>query len=61
MQTDVTDPNGNVHRVNFDATGYMTSETLGLGTPQARTFTYVKRSGFHGDFDVPLVPWSQLA
>lgn len=39
-QTDVTDPNGNVTRTNYDATGYLTSETDAFGTPSARTFTY---------------------
>ncbi len=39
-QADMTDPNGNVHRESFDSTGYMTSETIALGTPSARTFTY---------------------
>jgi RHS repeat-associated protein len=39
-QTDITDPNGNVTRTTFDATGSPTSQTDAFGTPSARTFTY---------------------
>jgi RHS repeat-associated protein len=39
-QTDITDPNGNVTRTIYDATGYLTSQADALGTPSARTFTY---------------------
>jgi RHS repeat-associated protein len=46
-QTDVTDPNGTVHRASFDSSGYMTSETFALGTPEARAFTYERDSANH--------------
>jgi RHS repeat-associated protein len=46
-RTDITDPNENVTRVNFDADGYSTSQTSALGTPKERTFTYERASGTH--------------
>jgi YD repeat-containing protein len=49
-QTTVTDPNNNVHQMNFSAPtlfpngyqtgGYLTSETFALGKPEQQTFTY---------------------
>jgi RHS repeat-associated protein len=39
IQTDVTDPRGNVERTTFDARGYPLSETRALGTPIAQTRT----------------------
>jgi YD repeat-containing protein len=39
-RVDVTDPNGNVRRVNFGPTGYTTSETYALGKPEQQTYTY---------------------
>ena len=42
VQTDVTDPNGHVRRVQFNADGYPTSETRAYGTPLAQTTTYFR-------------------
>jgi RHS repeat-associated protein len=39
-QVDVTDPNGNIRRVNFNSAGYTTSDTRALGKPEEQTFTY---------------------
>jgi RHS repeat-associated protein len=39
-QVDVTDPNGNVRRVQFGSTGQLTSDTYAYGTSQAQEFTY---------------------
>jgi RHS repeat-associated protein len=49
-QASVTDPNGNVHQMNFSLPavfpngyqtgGYLTSETYALGKPEQQTFTY---------------------
>jgi RHS repeat-associated protein len=44
-QTDVTDPNGHVRRVQFNTDGYPTSETRAYGTPLAETTTYVRGVG----------------
>jgi RHS repeat-associated protein len=46
-RTDITDPNENVTRVNYDADGYSTSETYALGTTKERTFSYERASGTH--------------
>ena len=46
-RTDITDPNENVTRVNYDADGYASSETYALGTTKERTFTYERASGTH--------------
>ncbi|HEY6971172.1 MAG TPA: RHS repeat domain-containing protein [Candidatus Angelobacter sp.] len=37
---DVTDPRGYVRRVQFGATGYMTSDTHAVGQPEQQTATY---------------------
>lgn len=44
-QTNVTDPNGNVRQVAFDANGYMLSDTRALGTPQQETTTFNRQAG----------------
>ncbi len=41
-QTNVTDPNGNVRSVQFNANGYPASETTAYGTSLAQTTTYVR-------------------
>lgn len=44
-QTDITDPRDTVHRVTFNAEGYLTSETAGVGTAQEQTTTYSRAPG----------------
>jgi RHS repeat-associated protein len=44
-QTDVTDPRGNVRRVTFNSDGYSLTDTRGLATSAAQTFTYERQSG----------------
>ena len=39
-QVDVTDPQGNIERVVFNANGYTTSDTRALGKPEQQTTTY---------------------
>jgi RHS repeat-associated protein len=39
-RVDVTDPNGNVRRLNFGPTGYTTSVTYALGKSEQQTYTY---------------------
>ena len=39
-QTTVTDPSGSVRQVQFNADGHLTSDTVGLGTPQQQTANY---------------------
>jgi RHS repeat-associated protein len=39
-QVDVTDPNGNVKRVQFGPTGYTTSVTYALGRPEQQAYAY---------------------
>ena len=39
-QTTVTDPSGSVRQVQFNSDGHLTSDTVGLGTPQQETTTY---------------------
>jgi RHS repeat-associated protein len=39
-QVDVTDPNGNIKRVQFGSTGYTSSITYALGRPEQQTYTY---------------------
>ena len=41
-QTTVTDPNGNVRVLNFNSSGYVTSETDASGTAIAETTTYTR-------------------
>lgn len=45
IQTNVTDPAGNVRVVQFNASGYPTSNTRAYGTPLAQTTTYVRGVG----------------
>jgi RHS repeat-associated protein len=40
MQTDVTDPRGNVRRVTYHPLGYMATETSAFGTSIAQTVTF---------------------
>ncbi len=44
-QTDVTDPNGNVERSQFNSDGYLTSDTRAYGTALAQTTTITRQSG----------------
>lgn len=44
-RTDVTRPRGLVRRINFDANGYVTSDTKAFGTPLAQTTTYTRQPG----------------
>lgn len=46
-RTDITDPNENVTRVNFDADGYASSQTDALGTAKERTYTYERDGTTH--------------
>ena len=39
-RTDITNPRGNVSRIAFNASGYVTSETLALGQTEQQTTTY---------------------
>lgn len=39
-QVDVTDPNGNIKRVQFGPTGYTSSVTYAFGKPEQQTYTY---------------------
>jgi YD repeat-containing protein len=41
-ETNITDGLGVVHQVNFNASGFMTGETLASGRPEQQTFTYVR-------------------
>lgn len=40
VQTDVTDPRGNVRRMAFDSAGYVTSRTRALGKPEQQATVY---------------------
>jgi RHS repeat-associated protein len=44
VKTDVTDPREVIRRYTFDASGYLVTDTLALGTTSARTFTYTRRA-----------------
>jgi YD repeat-containing protein len=44
-QTDATDRRGNVRRVQFDANGYITSDTFALGKTEQQTYTFSYQSG----------------
>lgn len=44
-QTNVTDPRNHIRRTMFNTSGYTTSDTLALGTPQQQTYTYEYESG----------------
>jgi RHS repeat-associated protein len=44
-KTDITDPNGFVRSVSFNADGWNSSETLAQGKTYAQTFTYDRQSG----------------
>jgi YD repeat-containing protein len=45
VQTDVTDPNGLIRRVLFDANGFTTSDTYAEGSAEERTTTYERQAG----------------
>jgi len=44
VQTDITNPRGYVDRLTFNTSGYPTSHVEALGTAQARTTTFTRRS-----------------
>jgi RHS repeat-associated protein len=44
-KTDITDPNGFVRSISFNADGWMSSETLAKGRTYAQTFTYNRQAG----------------
>lgn len=44
-QTDVTDPRGHIHRAVFNSSGYTTTETYALNTPEQQTTTYERQAG----------------
>jgi RHS repeat-associated protein len=44
-QADVTDPRGKIHRMTFNADGYMTGETRALGTADQQSITYDRQAG----------------
>ena len=44
-QTDVTDPRGNVQRMVFNSSGYVTSATNAVGLPEAQTTTFERQTG----------------
>lgn len=45
IQTDVTDPRGNLRRVTFNASGYTLSDTAALGAPEQQAISYVREPG----------------
>jgi RHS repeat-associated protein len=44
-KTDITDPNGFIRSISFNADGWMSSETLAKGKTYAQTFTYNRQAG----------------
>ncbi|WP_050982884.1 RHS repeat-associated core domain-containing protein [Cupriavidus basilensis] len=44
-QTDITDPRGNVRRLSFNSSGYVTAATHALGKAEAQAFTYTRQVG----------------
>lgn len=45
VQTDVTDPRGNVRRVTFNASGFVLTDTYAVGEPEQQTTTYERQTG----------------
>jgi len=45
IQTDVTDPRGNVRRVTFNGDGQIVTDTYALGKPEEQATTYNRQSG----------------
>src|SRR5713226_6976066 len=45
VQTDVTDPRGNIRRTTFGAGGYSLTDTFALGRPEQEAFTYERQTG----------------
>lgn len=45
IQTDVTDPRGNVRRMTFNASGYLLSETHAVGQPEQQAISYERATG----------------
>lgn len=43
-QTDITDPRGNVRRLNFNTSGYSVKETRALGKPEQQIVTYERQA-----------------
>lgn len=44
-QTGITDPNGNVRQITFNASGYPIGATWAVGKPEAQTFSYSRGAG----------------
>lgn len=44
-QTDVTDPRGNVARLQYNGSGYVTSRTYALGRPEQQAVTFERQAG----------------
>jgi RHS repeat-associated protein len=40
IQTDVTDPRGNIRRATFNSNGYWLTDTYAVGKPEQQTYTY---------------------
>ena len=45
VQTDVTDPRGNIRRVTFSSVGFRLTDTLAFGTPEQQSVSYERQSG----------------
>lgn len=45
IEAEVTDPRGYVRHFEFNADGYVTSDTLAQGTPEGQTVTYEREAG----------------
>lgn len=45
VQTDVTDPRGNLRRVTFNPAGYVLKDTRAVGKPEQRAVTYERQAG----------------
>jgi RHS repeat-associated protein len=47
IQTDMTDPRGNVYRATFNSKGYALTDTFALGTSIEQTVTYQRQASTH--------------
>ncbi|HKQ51208.1 MAG TPA: RHS repeat-associated core domain-containing protein [Pyrinomonadaceae bacterium] len=45
VQTDVTDPRGNLRRVTFNSSGYILKDTRAVGKPEQQAVTYERQAG----------------
>lgn len=45
VQTDVTDPRGNLRRVTFNPAGYILKDTRAVGKPEQQAVTYERQAG----------------